>query len=210
MNFYMKVLYLSKKCILPGETKWLVIYMKYGKQMYELIKILFWDQKYTHAYIYHMDDDGRGEISIRRDIVCTQHNEKQNGNILLCIENNSNQSCFEQIESILKDLNSKRIVGYYFCIKEKQQAVQLSLKSQEYFHRTGEIYGIDPDYFFSAIPFSSRSTRKKIERYILHLKVAISFRDKLKQLIKEILIFSALSDVLYEKFIVVVKPGDEF
>jgi hypothetical protein len=103
------------------------------------------------------------------------------------------------------DADLKKINGFYFAVKRRRQAVQIARKMHDVSLGEVEIYGADPDYFFSLVPLMCRS-RRRIEKYILNLKVAFTIRGRIKHIIKKLLISIGLSWPLYEKFVVIVNP----
>ena len=183
-------------------------------KIYELISPLFWGVEWDTVRIFHIMNKGDEDSKVKHEVITNNphiRRESSRKRILIGIENHCDRLCTENIEEIIGTEDLENTIGYYFTVKKKHQAVLIARKMRVISQGELEIYGVDPDYFFSLVPLTGRA-RKKIEKYILDLKVDFTIREKLKYFIKKMLIITGISGVLYEKFLITVGtlPGREF
>ncbi len=71
--------------------------------------------------------------------------------------------------------------------------------------RAPEIYGLDPDYYFSIVPLSGRFSGVA-QRHVLDLKQRASRGAKIKHAVKRALIRCGVHGPLYPAFLLVARP----
>jgi hypothetical protein len=111
----------------------------------------------------------------------------------------------ERLVELLREVPMASVVAFYFVVKKRKQLPFIMRVIKEHSVGESKLYGIDPDYFFSLVPLSGKG-HINIESYILDLKENYSVKDKIKQMIKKLLVYLQLSHKLYEAFVVVVQP----
>ena len=171
--------------------------------MYKLINTLFWGVDWNHILVFHIDKGVEEGNEIRRELIKkAPHAHKSNADqrTLIGIEDHCDCSGTEKIEAIMEDKDLKNAKGLFFIVRKKKQAIQIARKLRVSSFREIEIYGLDPDYFFSIVPLTGNN--KKLEKYILNLKTDFTLNGRIKKLIKKLLISSGLSSALYEFFII--------
>ena len=174
--------------------------------MYELIDNIFWGVEWDCFHMFHIESDGSEGTKVRCELITKpSHNDgyRHGRGVIIGFENHRSQDCTERIEAIIRDRDLQNVKGFYFAVKGKRQAIRLSQKMREFSLGKVEMYGVDPDYFFSLVPLTGRGQRR-IEKYILNLKMDFTILGRIKHIIKKLLISIGLSWPLYEKFVVIV------
>ena len=171
-----------------------------GKVMHELIKLLFWGECCELRIL-----SGTTNLSIQEPL-----NEENNVYgysdefILYGIDNTCGCISTEAISRFIEEDFLKEKSGYYVVnskIKTSYQIMNFFIKKR---FQNVQIYGVDPDYYFSLTPLWT-SNRKNIEHYVSGLKQQVTIPDILKGYIKKLLIVFGMSHYLYERFIVIAK-----
>jgi len=176
--------------------------------MNPLISILFGEEPWSRAIVYRIEEVADFKINIKKKIFKSNNNARfRDDKILIGVDYCCDHFYADEFKSFLNTIRSKKNVGYCFYVKNKIQANQITREIQSLSLGVAEIYGIDPDYFYSIVPISSKKNRQNIEKYIFNQKVDSTFTQKCKQMLKLALIFFGLSDALYDKFVVVVSVG---
>lgn len=173
--------------------------------MIERIKILFYGAEWDEIESYVIEENKE-----RKSIVCNSQKFKpstiqRKKYKIVVIQFESNRISKNKVVSLIKSLSHDNILSYYFLLKCNKQVRFVQEIIDELRLGEIEIYGIDPDYFFSIVPITGNN-HKLIEKYILNLKdTESSRRGKIKRIIKDLLISMEFSKVIYEGYIINIK-----
>lgn len=171
--------------------------------MFDRIKILFFDVAPTRIKIYHLN---RESIKLIRDFSFEGEQAQQSNSDIHIIgfEMDSGTVNVSKLIEVIKENYSETKAIYYFTVKSKNDMMKILRIIKELSLGEIEIYGLDPDYYYSIVPLY-RTNSKLIEKYILNLKTNFSIKGRVKQSIKSALIDLGSSTRLYEKFIITVQ-----
>jgi len=173
--------------------------------MFDRIKILFWGVKWTHADVYYLTHNYQKRLSFQR-ISNPALKSPQDTNFpsfsILGLEIEARGSFKKKIAEFLKTFPLETVYALYFVVKKKNQASFIVDIIKDSLFGGAEVYGIDPDGFFSLVPLNC-SNHRLIEKYILGLKNEISIKGIITSNIKHLLINLNLSAPLYKKFVVI-------
>ena len=173
------------------------------KNIIERLKILFFGVKWDEIEIFFFENTQllRSIINNSKNIKNDSLKNEKDKIVVILIESNhiKKEEEFNLIKSIL---NAKFLTAYFF-IKNKKQIHLVANLIDTLGLGNFELYGIDPDYFFSLVPIRGNN-HKTIESYVLKLKTDLSKKGKLKNIIKELLVSLGLSKIIYEGFVIEV------
>lgn len=174
--------------------------------MLEHIKILFFGSEWDEIESYVIEENKE-----RKSIVCNSQIFKpatiqRKKYKIVVIQFESNRISKNKVVSLIKSLSHDNILSYYFLLKCNKQVRFVQEIIDELRLGEIEIYGVDPDYFYSIVPIKGDG-HKLIERYIQTLKSDFSKTGIIKDILKRFLIAINLSSVIYEEFIIVANSS---
>ncbi len=141
-------------------------------------------------------------VESNNSVVFSRVNGKETADqkTLYIIENRCGDAGIHEVEKITTHLDWEGLSAFIFItaniaeVKKVAKKVPVSLQCQ------CDLYGVDPDYFFSLVPLEG-ANHKRIESFIVSLKSIALFKEKIKYLIKKILILFNFSTYLYERYV---------
>ncbi|MFQ5675646.1 MAG: hypothetical protein ACE5G1_07105 [bacterium] len=175
--------------------------------MFEHINILFWGIKWDSTDIYHVNQNGDRSIKIQLKSINHIADAKiENDATLKLIGFEIHCKCnfSKNLVDFIKKISLEEVGALYFAVTEKKDISIIMDVIRELSLGEVELYGIDPDYYFSLVPLTGENCRR-IEKYILGLKTDFSIQGKVKQIIKNLLVNLHLSNWLYEGFVILVQ-----
>lgn len=165
--------------------------------MFDNIKILFFGLEWGRADIYGMGEDG---IRLLKQISGADAGTDASARILGLEAGCGSPSKDRLVDFFMKNIDEK-VAAVYVTVDNERQIGAVKDAIGQFLPGEAEVYGIDPDYFFSLVPLECTG-RKAIEKYILGLKMDFSARARVKQAVKNLLIDMNISGRLYEKFVI--------
>ncbi|TKB07409.1 hypothetical protein [Desulforhopalus sp. IMCC35007] len=108
-------------------------------------------------------------------------------------------SAINNFIKIIKDLEK---IGCFILCETIQQARSARKKLDAIAGGCIEMYGVDPDYFFTLVPLCSKNKRN-IEKYVLDLKFDHSVKGQLKIFVKKMLALMNYSQALFDGYVVI-------
>lgn len=172
--------------------------------MFQYIKIIFLGLLWSRADIYYCENEGINFQQKINPVDFPDQSQRASLNKILGIEIKCTLPFKERLIEFLSDIQLGEVVAFYFVAKKKHQVSIIVDIVEELSLGEVELYGIDPDCFFSLVPLTNKNS-KIIEKYILNLKTDFSLAGRMKQMIKNLLVDMGLSDRLYEGFVVTVQ-----
>lgn len=170
--------------------------------MLDRIKILLFGSDWDEIRNCIISEDREQTTSVYNSSKqMTGSTEKKN--IAIMIQMESDCISKKRLNNIAKSLLYENAIAYYFLLKHKNQIRSVREVVRELALGDMELYGIDPDYFYSIVPITG-NCHKPVERYIQELKGDFTIKGKIKNIIKSFLININLSKVIYEGFVISV------
>lgn len=166
--------------------------------IFERIKVLYFGSSVSFAEVV-LFHEGR----VEHESICLQTGGKGKGSKIMGYEIMSKKLAKQRLMEIVEKSHHDHLSDYYFYTMEKKHIHTIIDIIEELSLGESQIYGIDPDYFYSFVPISG-SGHKVIEKYILNMKNDYSIKGLIKNFLKRALINVNLSGRLYESFVVTV------
>ena len=171
--------------------------------IYDRVKILFFGSKASCADIISITGDRAETETINFYESITPEALK-----IVGIEIVSGPLVRQRLIEAIKTEHQERIAGYYFFTKSRKHVRSIVKIINEFSLGKAELYGLDPDYYFSCVPLDGKN-HKVIEKYILNLKNNRSISGLFKNTIKRFLVYLNLSGKLYEGFVLTVSCSSQ-
>lgn len=116
------------------------------------------------------------------------------------IDNRCGKAGLVEVVKILSAIEWETIAAVFVITNDFRMLKKVDTFVSHQTRSQGDLYGIDPGYYFSLVPLSSPNN-KNIENYIVSLKSRPTLIAKLKYLIKRSLISTNYSRSLYEQYL---------
>lgn len=173
------------------------------KYILERIKILFFGVDWEELEIVFFEDGQlvRSVIPNPHKVIRdTLESRKYKIVVVLMVSN-----CIDKddLSDLIKQFPQEQVFAYFFYTENRKEIDTVIKVKDTLPNGKIELYGIDPDYFYSIVPISG-GHHKIVERYILKLKTNVSVKSKIKSAIKNIMISLGLSKVIYEGYIIAI------
>jgi len=169
------------------------------------IKVLFFGVSWHRAEIYSFKENSVHHYSIINPEVDPAEEKAPSSSKILGFNIDHKASFQEAVPDIIKNIQPETFGALFLVTQTRKDATYL-IKTLEILSFSDiELYGADPDYFYSLAPLTT-DYHETIEQYILGLKTDFSFAGKFKQIIKNVMIHTRLSGKLYEYFVITAQP----
>jgi hypothetical protein len=169
---------------------------------FERLQILFFGSGASRAEIFSI----YGDRTERTDINLKMAPESADEVKIIGLEIMSRKLIKQKLADILNKHVEGHVSDYYFFTKDQKHIRYIRKLIQDLSLGADELFGIDPDYYYSFVPLDGKN-RRLIETYILNMKNNYSIKGRIKNFIKRIFININCSGNLYEGFVVTV-PGN--
>lgn len=179
--------------------------------IHELIGTLFWGLGKMDLRLFRIQKGQETDMGVAETVPLhelTSYRKRGDRDILVGVEVEDWQGQGGELEEIFRRVTRTAVKGVYLVVKERRLVDRIVRRLQELSPVEAEVYGIDPDYFFSIVPLTTKSKRK-IENYVLNLKSETTIRGRVKFWVKKILIALRFGDLLYDGFLVTAVPFPE-
>ena len=160
----------------------------------KVANLCIWDDVFKSQLLYIIDS--------KNSVVSSQvYREKITEQKTICfIENRCGKAGFKELARITAGLDWESVATLIYITDNIAEVKNVAKIIPDVFQENGDLYGVDPDYFFSLVPLSVQN-HKGIENFIVSLKSRVQVKEKIKHFIKKVLILLNCSSSLYERYV---------
>ena len=155
--------------------------------------LILWGESSRDQQFFVIDE--KGTISSQQN---SKKQERQPR--IIIIENRCSHGGWQEIDKMISTVEWECLTHFVLITDDFSQIQKLRKSHPVLAQGRSEMYGIDPDYYFSLVPLGCKN-HKRIELFILARKNCVTLADKIKFFLKKSMIVLGCSERLYEQFV---------
>lgn len=160
----------------------------------KITDILLWNGSIASQLIVTVD--------VKNSIIVSENfeNIRTQQYATIIVENRCGIDGFQEIKKIVSALDWNEVFTFILVTDSAAHLGKIENKILSLVKGQSDLYGVDPDYYFSLVPIKGAHHRK-VQNFILSLKSSATLKEKVKKIIKKVLVVFGRSSLLYEHYV---------